>query len=238
VAPIDAMKARLWVVQRTLADATNWVDQRGLSIDDPLSYMREFEHITLARVLMARHNGETDAANPALRLLARLSAAAYAGGRTAAVIETLVLEALAHQALGNLRGAREPLERALVLAEPEGYLRVFVDEGTRMRDLLRHALARGIAAPYVQRVLSAFAQPAPSLPSAGSGQATAPAIPLTSRELDMLRLIAAGLRNQEIAEHLSISAATVKRHIANCYAKLGVTHRTEALLRANALKLL
>ncbi len=243
VRPIAAMKVRIWIAQGRLAESLGWVRERGLSVDDDLSYVREFEHITLARVLIARHgaDGGERSLHEAVRLLERLTTAAEAGGRTGSLIETLVLQALAQQALGDLRGALDPLERALTLAEPEGYLRVFVDEGTRMRDLLRHATARGIASEYTPRVLAAFDEPAPApatpatpgrSPVAASGQL------LTARELVILRLIAAGLRNQEIARQLFISPATVKRHIANIYGKLGVRHRTEALARAKGLKLL
>ena len=225
------MRARVRVAQGRLAEAMDWVRERGLSADDELDFLREFEHVTLARVLVARHErgGDERAAHDALRLLERLQAAAEQGGRTATVIETLVLEALARRALGDVRGALRPLERALALAEPEGYLRVFLDEGVRMRDLLRQATARGIAGEHTPRVLSAFdapARPAPAaapaaMPAAGAaaGPAAGPAQPLTTREMEVLRLIAAGLRNQEIAEQLSISTATVKRHIANTFGK-------------------
>ncbi|MEP6496260.1 MAG: LuxR C-terminal-related transcriptional regulator, partial [bacterium] len=240
VRPIAAMKARVRIAQGRLADAAGWVSERGLSVDDDLNYMREFEHITLARMLIARHAGDGDdrSLHDAVKLLVRLATAAEMGGRTGSVIETLVLQALAHQALGNTRAARDPLERALALAEPEGYLRVFMDEGNRMRDLLRQAVTRGIASGYARRVMSAFDEPPPAhvitdrIAAAGSGAL------LTARELVILRLIAAGMRNQEIARHLSISPATVKRHIANTYGKLDVRHRTEALVRANELKLL
>ncbi|WP_025414762.1 LuxR C-terminal-related transcriptional regulator [Gemmatirosa kalamazoonensis] len=241
VRPIAAMKARVWLSQGRLAEAMEWVAQRGLTVRDDLAYAREFEHVTLARVLIARHETGADelSAHDAVRLLERLTDAAEAGGRTGSVIETLALQSLAHRALGDVRGALRPLERALALAEPAGYLRVFVDEGRRMRDLLRHAAARGIGdGEYTRRLLAAFDAPAPSeaapapIADVGPGQA------LTTRELEVLRLIAAGLRNQEIANQLSISQATVKRHVANAYAKLGVGHRTEALARAKELRLL
>ena len=141
-----------------------------------------------------------------------------------------MLDALAHHALSDVGAALGALDRALTLGEPEGYLLVFLDEGSRMRDLLRLAAARGISGDRSRRVLSAFDGPPP--PSA------APDPLLTARELVILRLIAAGLRNQEIARQLYISPATVKRHIANTYLKLGVSHRTEALARAGELKLL
>jgi LuxR family maltose regulon positive regulatory protein len=238
VRPVAAMKARVRLVQGRLGEAIGWAGERGLSVHDDLGYLREFEHVTLARVLLARHGAEGGRfAQDALGLLERLEAAAQAGERRGSVIEALVLQALARQALGDLRGALDPLARALALAEPEGYLRVFADEGDRMRDLLRHATARGVATRHTGRVLSAFDPPAQPLATPGR-TAPAAAQPLTARELVILRLIAAGLRNQEIADHLFISPATVKRHIANAYGKLGARHRTEALARATELKLL
>ena len=239
VRPIPALKARVRLAQGMVDDAMAWVRDARIGPNDELSYLREFEHVTLARVLVARQAtrvGERSA-DEALRLLERLRGAAQAGGRMGSVIEILVVQALALKTIGNLRGALDSLSEALALAEPERYLRVFLDEGGNMRELLRHAVTRGLAGDYARRVLAAFDAPRQQVvPSdtnvAGSVQ------PLTTREQEILRLIAAGLRNQEIAEQLDISAATVKRHIANTYGKLGVTHRTEALARANELKLL
>ena len=155
------------------------------------------------------------------------------------MIEILVLQALAHQAQGDVRPAFVPLERALTLAEPEGYVRTFVDEGEPMRNLLRHAAARGIASSYTQRLLTAFGlteQPA----STTSGRPGAPdlAAPLTEREAEILRLVSVGMTNQEISGQLVISLSTVKRHITNIYRKLDVSHRTQATARANELNLL
>ena len=239
VRPIAAMKARIWVMQRRLAEAMEWVRVESLSASDDLSYLREFEHITLARVLIARHQagGDERDMHDAVQLLDRLTTAAEQGGRMGSVIEILVLQSLAQQALGNIRRGLDPLTRALELAEPEGYLRVFVDEGSRMRDLLRHATARGLAGEYTRRVLAAFEDSKPN--ATETNRVAANSIQsLTTRELEIVRLIAAGMRNQEIADLLSISAATVKRHIANAYGKLGASHRTEALVRAKELKLL
>ena len=241
VRPIPAMKARIFIVQGRTDDALDWVRTAKLSADDDPSYLREFEHLTLARVLIARHGtrGNDSSASEALRLLERLAIAARAGGRMGSLIEILVLHARAHKVLGNLRGALDSLTQALSVAEPEGYLRVFLDEGGDMRELLRQSTARGLAGGYTRRVLAAFEAPQPAVPPPSNGNAGARlAQPLTEREQEILRLIAAGLRNQEIADHLSISAATVKRHIANAYGKLGVGHRTEALVRATELKLL
>jgi LuxR family transcriptional regulator, maltose regulon positive regulatory protein len=215
----------VWVRQGRLAEALGWAHEQGLSVDDDLSYLREFEHITLARVLMARYR--IDRAERSLRealaLLERLRKAAEGGGRIGSLIEILALQALDHEAHGDAPRALAPLERALTLAEPEGYMRIFVDEGEATWTLLRNAVARGVASSYTRRRLSAFDQ-APE--------------PLTGREVEVLRLVAAGMRNQEIANHLVISLPTVKRHIANTYGMLGVSHRTEAVRRANELNLL
>src|SRR5438105_7005612 len=227
--PVAAQKARVWIAQGRLSEAVDWGRQQGLSADDDLTYMSEFGHITLARILLAqgddRSVGKIDA------LLERLLEAAELGGRTGSAIEILVLQALARRLLGDIPEALLPLERALTLAEPEGYVRIFVDEGTAMRDLLRHTVAQGISGVYARGLLAAFndaaPQPAVSAPAMVAGLAE----PLTARETEILGLVAAGMRNQEIADQLVISLATVKRHIANAYGKLGVTHRTEAVAR-------
>jgi LuxR family transcriptional regulator, maltose regulon positive regulatory protein len=238
VRPLAALKARVWVAQGKLADALAWARARGLTVDDDLSYLREFEHVTLARVLIACSKRDRDdrSIHQAMRLLERLLEAAQAGERAGSVIEILLLQALVHQAQGNMPAALVPLKRALTLAEPEGYVRIFVDEGEAMRDLLRHAAARGFATSYTQRLLSAFTEPA--RPISALAESVDLAEPLTVREVEILRLIAAGMRNQEIADQLFISLPTVKRHVANAYGKLGVGHRTEAIARANALNLL
>lgn len=170
-----------------------------------------------------------------MRLLERLGAAADAGGWTGSLIETLMLEALGYQRLGNLAAARASLERALSLAEPGGYVRLFVDEGEPMRQLLRE-IAGSTRGKSAQWVLRAWGTPERSAASVASVVGLVE--PLTPREIEILRLIAAGLRNQEIADRLYISVSTVKRHVANAYGKLGVAHRTEAVARANRLSIL
>ena len=136
--PISAMKARIWVAQGKLTKAQKWVREQGLSPDDDLNYLREFEHITLARILIAQYQKDRmdNSIQTAMRLLDRLLNAAEKGSRMGTVIEILVLQALAHQAQGNLTPALAALERALTLAEPEGYVRIFVDEGKPMAELL------------------------------------------------------------------------------------------------------
>jgi LuxR family maltose regulon positive regulatory protein len=218
---------RVWLQQGRIDEALRWARERGLSAQDALAYPREFEHITLARVLIARSED-----GDALRLLERLLADAEAHGRTGGAIEILVLQTVAHRAQGHMASALDPLKRALTLAQPEGYVRIFVDEGEPMQGLLRHAVAAGMSSAYVGRLLSAFDEPTQKALAAGLAE------PLTARELEVMRLVAVGMRNQEIADQLVISLPTVKRHIANAYGKLGVGHRTEAVARANGLGLL
>ena len=240
VRPVAALKTRVWLAQGRLADALSWARERGLSVADELSYLGEFDHVTLAKVLIAQY--QIDRADrsidEAMGLLERLLKAAEDGERTGSVIGILALQALGHQAQGDIISALAPLERALTLAEPEGYVRIFVDEGEPMRDLLRHAAAGGITGSYTRRLLSAFDEPAQRASIPVKASAADLAEPLTAREVEVLRLIAAGMRNQEIADHLFISLSTVKRHIANAYGKLGVGHRTEGVARANELDLL
>lgn len=234
VRSIGALKARLLIARGRLDEAGAWAADLGLAPDDELAYMREFEHVTLARLLIARYGQHRadSSLHAATGLLQRLLDAAEAGGRGGSVIEILMLQALAHQAVAAIPQALEPLKRALALAEPEDYFRMFVDEGAAMRELLHHAVAAGIGGAYARRLLTGF-DDAP----AGDG-ATVLARPLTPREVEIMRLIAAGLRTPEISDRLFISPATVKRHIANAYDKLDVSHRVAALARADELNLL
>jgi LuxR family transcriptional regulator, maltose regulon positive regulatory protein len=230
--PIAALKVRVWVALGRLTEALDWARAQGLSAQDDLDYRREAAHISLARVLIARRDAD------ALGLLGRLLAEADAHGRTGTAIEILVLQALAQRAQGHLAAGVRPLEHALSLAEPEGYVRTFVDEGEAMRDLLRHAIAAGISSACARRLLSRFEEQTHAVSVPPTAASPGLVEPLTAREVEIMRLVAAGMRNQEVADQLVISLPTVKRHIANAYGKLGVTHRTEAVARANALGLL
>lgn len=235
--PIAAIKARIHIAQGELKLAEEWAARAKVTANDDLTFLREYEHVTLARLMIKRADRDG-----AVRLLDRLKTAALTGARKGSVIEILVLQSLVSHTAGNARAALDCLGEALTLAEPDKFLRVFLDEGAPMRDLLRQATARGLAGPYTRHVLAMFdarpvEQPRPGTTEGPATNAIAGQA-LTTRELEILRLIAAGLRNQEIADTLSISAATVKRHIANAYGKLDASHRTEALARAKELKLL
>ena len=182
----------------------------------------------------------------ALALLSRLIETEDARGWTGRVIEPLALQAVALHAQGEESAALVALERALVLAEPEGYIRTFVDEGQQMAALLREALARGIAAAYVEQLLAAFRPPDTEIQGDGaagsvpSHRLTASMLtePVTARELAVLRLLAAGASNAEMARDLVVEQSTIKTHLINLYGKLGVHSRTQAVARARALHLL
>ena len=235
VRPIPALRARVLAAQGRAGEAFAWAREQGLSAEDDLSYLHEFEHITLARVLLARQRNERAAGtlDEATRLLERLLRAAGAGERTGSVIETLVLQALAHQARGDLPGALAALERALTLAEPEGYVRIFVGEGPPMTSLLRRVAKQRSTWGYVRRLLDAGSRAGGTTPV---GQRLVE--PLSERELDVLRLLGSDLDGPGIARELSVSLNTMRTHTKSIYAKLGVNSRRDAVRRAAELNLL
>jgi LuxR family maltose regulon positive regulatory protein len=234
VRPVAAVKARAWIAQGTLGEALGWAREQGLSADDDLSYLREFEHITLARILLARSAEERaeHSVREVTRLLERLLLAAEEGGRTGRVIEILVLQALAHQLRRDIPAASGALARALTLAEPEGYVRVFIDEGPPLAALLRAAAKQGTTRAYARRLLATMSGPRPGRPVA-----QALIDPLSERELDVLRLLGTELDGPAIARELMVSLSTVRTHTKNIYAKLAVTNRRAAVRRAAELGL-
>ncbi|NEK56512.1 helix-turn-helix transcriptional regulator [Geodermatophilus sabuli] len=234
VRPIAALRARLWSAQGEADRARGWARERGLSVADELSYLREFEHVTLARVLLAEHAtaGDDRPLDEAHRLLERLLQAAEDGGRTGSVIEVLVLRALAQQAGGDPAGAVGSVTRAVALAEPEGQVRVFLDEGPQMTSLLRAAAKGGTAPAGVRRLLAA--RTAATHDPRGRG----PVEPLSVRELELLRLLGTDLDGPGIARELVVSLNTVRTHTRNVYAKLGVNNRRAAVRRGAELDLL
>jgi LuxR family transcriptional regulator, maltose regulon positive regulatory protein len=248
-----AAKARLALAQGNLPEAIAWVDANGLNIDEP-RYPRELEYLTLARVLIAR--GRDDPEGPyfdhALRLIDRLLEAAESGARMGSAIEILILRALALHARRETSGAFVALGRALTLAEPEGYVRVFVDEGAPMAALLSEFLkARHIGGrsakllaslDYVLRLLVVFESPltgAEPPASAQHPQATGQPLAehLTTREREVLALIGEGFSNREIAARLFIATSTVKWYVHSILRKLEVDSRTKAVARGRELHL-
>jgi len=239
--PIPAMRARVWIKQGRLTHALTWVHEQGLSVHDELSYLHEFEHMTLARVLIATYqcNPTEHSLLETVELLARLLKAAEDGKRIGSVIEILLLQAHAYEAQDNLPLALASLNRALVLAEAEGYVQIFVDEGQPIAALLAQVKAENSRIEaYVQRLLAAFRKHENAL-SEDLTIASQPLLePLSERELEILGLIAQGLSNQEISERLFLALSTVKGHNLRIFGKLQVQRRTEAVARARELGLL
>jgi LuxR family transcriptional regulator, maltose regulon positive regulatory protein len=235
VRPIPAMKARIWTGQGRFSEALGWAREHGVSVEDDLSYLREFEHITLARILLAHaaRDRAGGSAGEATQLLGRLLGAAEAGERTGTVIEVLVLLALAHQLHDEIPTALAQLERALALAEPEGYVRTFVGEGRPMAALLAGAAKRQIAPGYVRPLLAAFRTPGDS-----TGVKQALVEPLSERELEVLRLLGTDLDGPDLARELVVSLSTIRSHTKSIYAKLGVNNRRAAVRRGEELSLM
>jgi LuxR family transcriptional regulator, maltose regulon positive regulatory protein len=249
VRPIATRKIRVWVAQGRLVEALKWVHDQVLSVKSELSYMREYDHITLARVLLACYqNDRADGSiSVVMGLLERLLEAAEEGGRKGSVIEILILQAIAYHTLNDLPAALLALQHALALAEPEGYIRIFLDEGSSMMQLLREASARAIMPDYTDKLVAAFevekqkteGKPdlSPALPE-GHRDGEPLIEPLSQRELKILQLIAQGLSNREIGERLFLALDTIKGHNRRIYDKLQVQSRTEAIARARELGLL
>jgi LuxR family maltose regulon positive regulatory protein len=246
-----AMRARLAQRQGDDASVASWAAGYQSSVEHPvadgkpLAYIEQFAEATDARALLSLGRVE-EAAN----LLEHLLGRSEAGDQTGYTIELLVLKALAFQARGNVPLALAALERALALAEPEGYVRTFVDEGEPLARLLAAGMSRWSAdnSAYAQRLLAAAGRPVPDDRSAspdGSARSVPSASarpqpliePLSAREWEVLHLLAEGLPNHDIAERLIVSVGTIKRHTGNIYGKLGVTSRTQAILKARELAL-
>jgi LuxR family maltose regulon positive regulatory protein len=238
---VAAVRAQLELAQGNLTAAIHWADTSGLSAEDEdLSYPREGECLALARVRIAQ--ARVDPAGPflqkALHLLDRLLREAEAKARKGSVLEILVLRALALEAQGDRTSALSILERALVLAAPEGYIRLFVDEGPPMLALLRQAHACSRVPDYVATLLRVFGEQNVSDVSLSSARPGMLVEPLTEREREVLHLLLEGASNREIARRLVLSVNTVKRHVYNLCGKLGVQSRAHAIVRARTLNLL
>ncbi len=244
VRPISALKARVWLKQGELEKALDWARTQKLYVEEEPSYLREFGQITFARILLSQHQSDHSISllHDAMGLLERLLKAAEEGGRIGSVIEILTLQALAHQMQEDIPAALPSLERALKLAEPEGYMRIFIDEGSSMTELIREIDTRGFLPSYTHKLLSAF-----ELEDQGLDVETAPSAapvstsliePLSQRELDILRLFKTELSGPEIARELVIALSTVRTHTKSIYSKLNVNDRRAAVKRAAELNLI
>jgi LuxR family maltose regulon positive regulatory protein len=241
--PVPAQRAQLLLAQGDIHAAARWTTAAGLSPDDEPDYPREPPYLVLARVLLARND-----TGPALALLQRLLGAAASQGRAGSIIEIQALRALALAARGDHTSALGALTEALTLASRRGYVRVLADEGAPMRTLLAQLSAARPGQPhpasrtgsgYLAALLRACGQAGAVPPARRSAAAPpGPAEPLTGRELEVLRLLAAGKSNQRIAHDLVVALDTVKKHVTHILGKLGAANRTEATDRARQLGLI
>jgi LuxR family maltose regulon positive regulatory protein len=232
ISRFERFQLELWLAQDRLRTAVDWSDQRLRDAAIEERPESEVTQLAIARVLIIK--GDRPSVERAQSLLERLLQTAEAEGRTGVTIEALTLQALGNWRLGDRTGAMTSLERALRLAEPEGYVRLFADLGLPMARLLQEARSRNVMPDYVDTLLDAFGDDT-ALPDQDGGALPEP---LTPREQEILELVAAGLTNREIADTLVISPETVKKHTGTIYGKLGVGNRTEAAARARELDLL
>ena len=245
--PVDAMKARIYLQQDRLDKALAWAAKSGLSLLETPDYLHEFERLTLAKIALAEYQHDQNEQHilDVLKLLEGQLKLAQKQNRLHSQIKILVLQAFALQAKGESAQAISSLEKALSLAEPEGYLRIFVNEGEFLRLLILDVRSAIEKSPYflfgyVEKLLAEFPQPTELQIRKSKFENPKPELidPLSDRELEVLRLIAQGLSNDEITQKLVVALSTVKGHNLRIFAKLQAKSRTEAVARARELGLL
>jgi len=232
----------LFLRQNKIKEMIAWLEENNLNLNNVSHFKTKMTYTMHARALIAvarEYPGEKYL-DDALALLAQLLDLADRNGWGNKLIEILALQTLAFDLCGNTDQAMSSLERALTLAEPEGFIRTFIDEGPPMASLLNEALKRDIAPEYVQRLLAAFPVSEPEEDTSTKSQADQSGLiePLSEREIEVLQFLAKGLTNQVVATRLFISLHTVKTHTRNIYNKLGVNNRTQAVDRARTLGIL
>lgn len=237
--PADVFKASVYLALGEIEQASLWREASHVTVHDAPVFFDEFAHITLAKTLIAEAavNPAGIELNEVLELIDRVLRLAEDQGRSGSMIEIFVVQALTHQTIGNKTDAAASIERALTLAEPEGYVRVFLDEGDSIRNLLRQIDNRSENAAYAQRLIAAFGHNETEPDDYDEQLQTGLIDPLSSRELEVLALIISGMTNQGIADQLFITLDTVKRHVTHIYSKMDVDRRPQAVTRAQELGL-
>jgi LuxR family transcriptional regulator, maltose regulon positive regulatory protein len=241
LARATALEAQVALTQGKLTEALSWAKECGLSLqDEEISYPREQEYLILAQVSIAegRQNHTGPLLQDTLHLLDRLLKEAQNNARMSSVLEILIVRTLALRVQHDRKGALATLEWALTLAEPEGYIHLFIDKGVPMLALLREARTCGLKPAYVATLLSAGGEPDLSPATLHASHASVLIEPLTEREREVLHLLAQGASNREIANRLVLSLGTVKKYVSTICSKLGVQSRTQAIARARTLHLL
>ncbi len=234
-AELTACQVQLWLAQEELDTASRWAQESNLSAEIEFNLQNEYEHISLARVLVAQGRASSDGVMliRALGLVERLALSAESAGRMGHLIDLLILQALALDAQGDLNQALSSLERALELAEPQGFVRIFLDNGSPIIRLLKEATRRDIAAEYAIKLLTQI-----DTDSQSDTPSSILIDPLSDRELEVLHLMAQDLSYREIANQILVSLNTVRTHVKNIYSKLMVHKRSEAVAKARELNLL
>ena len=238
-AELSACQVQLWLAQGELDTASRWAQESNLSAEIEFNLQNEFEHISLARVLVTQGRVSSDGAmlTRALGLVERLALSAESAGRKGHLIDLLILQAIGMEVHEDLNQALPYMERALKLAEPEGFVRVFVNHGDSIADLLKEAARRDITAAYAIQLLNELdTDTHPDQPNNSSPPLLIE--PLSDREMEVLHLMAQDLSYKEIADRIMVSLNTVRTHVKNIYSKLLVHKRSQAIAKARELHLL
>ena len=242
IEPLDTLKTRVLIRQGKLISSIDWMQERGLSIEDEIVYIHESEYMILARILISEfshtHNEKT--LQQVKLLIERLLKEAQKGNSIGRVIEIFILQAIVHETNDDKILAVKSLKQAILLAEPEQHFQVFVDEGERLHQLLNESDIRKIKPDYISKLLAVIEKKKATNEYRETPTTFVQGViePLSERELVMLQLISQGLSNREICDKLFLALSTVKGYNQNLYSKLRVKSRTEAIVRAHELKLL